>query len=50
VARRKEIEDRLAALKALKDQMDDAAYARDLEQVLIELARVSRAIREKQKQ
>ncbi len=50
VARRKSIEDELAALKAGKNKMDDADYERELERVLTELARVSRAIREKQKQ
>jgi hypothetical protein len=49
VARRKSIEDELAALKAGKDKMADADYERELERVLTELARVSREIREKQK-
>ena len=49
VAQRDGLEAKLAALKASKDSTDPEAYARDLERVLIELARVSRAIREKQK-
>jgi hypothetical protein len=49
VARRDAIETKIAALKAAKDKTDPDAYERDLEQMLIDLARVNRAIREKQK-
>ncbi|MDO8834416.1 MAG: C13 family peptidase [Vicinamibacterales bacterium] len=49
VARRQAIEGELAALKAGKNTRKDADYERELERVLTELARVSRAIREKQK-
>jgi hypothetical protein len=49
VARRDAIEARIAALKAAKDDTDPKKYEADLEQMLIELARVNRSIREKQK-
>jgi hypothetical protein len=49
VARRDALEARIAALKAAKDDTDPKKYEADLEQVLIELARVNRSIREKQK-
>jgi hypothetical protein len=49
VAQRDALEARIAALKAAKDKTDPDKYARDLEQLLIDLARVNRAIREKQK-
>jgi hypothetical protein len=49
VERRDGLEAKIAALKAAKGDTDPAAYARDLEQLLIELARVSRAVREKHK-
>ncbi len=49
VAQRTAIEDRLAKLKAAKEQMDEADYLRQLEQLAIELARTNRTIREKQK-
>lgn len=45
VARRDDLARRVARLVARKDAMAAAAYARELEQALIELARVSRAIR-----
>jgi hypothetical protein len=47
---RRVLEDRIAALKASKEKADPAQYASDLEQLLIDLARTNRAIREKQKQ
>jgi hypothetical protein len=49
VARRDGIEAKIAALRAAKDRTDPAQYERDLEQLLIDLARVNREIREKQK-
>jgi hypothetical protein len=49
VAQRDALEARIVALKAAKDKTDPEKYERDLEQVLIDLARVNRAIREKQK-
>lgn len=49
VAQRDALEARVSALKAGKDKTDPEKYERDLEQVLIDLARVNRAIREKQK-
>jgi hypothetical protein len=49
VAQRDALETRIAALKAGKDKTDPDKYERDLEQLLIDLARVNRAIREKQK-
>lgn len=45
VARREDLARRVARLVARKDALSAAAYARELEQALIELARVSRAIR-----
>jgi hypothetical protein len=49
LGRRKALEDRLAALKAAKETLDASQYERDIEQIMIELARVGRAIREKQR-
>jgi hypothetical protein len=49
VAQRDALESRIAALKAAKDKTDPEKYERDLEQALIDLARVNRAIRERQK-
>ena len=49
MAQRDALEAQVAALKAAKDKTDPEKYERDLEQMLIELARVNRAIREKQK-
>jgi hypothetical protein len=49
VARRDALEARIAALRAAKDKTDPKTYEADLEQMLIELARVNRSIREKQK-
>jgi hypothetical protein len=49
VARRDALETRIAALRAAKDKTDPKTYEADLEQLLIELARVNRSIREKQK-
>jgi hypothetical protein len=49
VAQRDALEARVAALKAAKDKTEPEKYERDLEQALIDLARVNRAIREKQK-
>jgi len=42
------LEDAVATLRARKDAMDPAAYETELEQVLIELARTGRAIRERE--
>jgi hypothetical protein len=47
--KRRALEDRISALKAAKDTTEAAVYERDLEQLLLELARTNRAIREKQK-
>lgn len=49
VAQRDALETKIAALKALKDKTAPEQYERDLEQTLIDLARVNRAIRERQK-
>jgi hypothetical protein len=49
VEQRDAIEAKVSALKAAKDATDPAQYERDLEQLLIDLARASRAVREKQK-
>ncbi len=49
VAQRDALETRIAALKAAKDKTDPEKYERDFEQLLIDLARVNRAIGEKQK-
>jgi len=49
VAERDGVEAKIAALKAAKDKTDPESYERDLEQMLIDLARVNRRIREKQK-
>jgi hypothetical protein len=49
VTRRDALEERISALKATKDSSDPAKYEQELEQLLIDLSRVSRAIREKQK-
>jgi hypothetical protein len=49
IATREAIEERIAALKASKEKTDPAAYAADLERLLIELARTSAAIKEKVK-
>jgi len=49
VAQRDALEAKIAALKAAKGKTDPAKYEQDLEQMLIDLARVNRAIREKQK-
>lgn len=46
---RKALEDRVAALKAGKDKMDEADYAQEMERLLVDLARKSREIREKEK-
>jgi hypothetical protein len=46
---RSALETRIAALRAAKETMEASRYERDLEQVLIDLARTTRAIREKQK-
>ncbi len=47
VARREDLEDRVAGLRSRKSSMHAAEYARELEQVLLELARVSREIRQR---
>ena len=49
VAERDRIEAKVSALKAAKDKTDPDTYERDLERLLIDLARVNRNIREKQK-
>ena len=49
VAQRDALEARIAELKAAKDKTDPEEYERDLERLLIDLARVNRAIRERQK-
>lgn len=46
---RRAIEDRIGALRAAKDRMEEARYEREMEQLLIELARKTREIREKEK-
>jgi hypothetical protein len=46
---RRAIEDRISALKASKGRVDEARYERELEQLLIDLARKTREIREKEK-
>lgn len=46
---RRALENQLAALKAGKEKMDEPEYARELERLLIELARKSREIREREK-
>ena len=45
----KALEGRIAALRAAKATTETAQYERELEQLLVELARTSRAIKEKQK-
>ena len=49
VEQQKALEGRIAALQAAKATMEAAQYERDLEQLLVELARTTRAIKEKQK-
>ncbi len=49
VARREDLEKRLVALQATRDTAEASQYERDFEALMIELARVSRAIRERQK-
>jgi len=49
VEQRQALEDRIAALKASKEKTDPAAYASELERLLIELARTNAAIKEKVK-
>lgn len=46
---RRAIEDRIAALKASKDRLEPAQYQQEMEQLLVELARKSRDIREREK-
>ena len=46
VAQRRALEDEIAALRAQKRSVPQAAYERELERLLIELARVSREIRD----
>jgi hypothetical protein len=45
----KALEGRIAALRAAKGTMEAVQYERDLEQLLVELARTTRAIKDKQK-
>ena len=45
VAERDELEARVAALRQRKGSMETAAYERELERLLVELARTSRAVR-----
>jgi hypothetical protein len=47
VEKRQALEDRIAALKASKDKTEPAAYASELEALLIDLARTNAAIKEK---
>lgn len=47
VARREGLADRVAGLRSRKGSMNAAEYARELEQALVELARVSREIRQR---
>ena len=49
IERREAIEERIAALKASKEKIDPAAYAAELERLLVELARTNAAIKEKVK-
>jgi len=49
VEQQKALEGRIAGLRAAKGTMEAAQYERDLEQLLVELARTTRAIKEKQK-
>jgi hypothetical protein len=49
VEKRQALEDRIAALKASKDKTEPAAYASELEALLIDLARTNAAIKEKVK-
>jgi hypothetical protein len=49
VEQRQALEDRIAGLKASKDKTEPAAYASELERLLIDLARTNAAIREKVK-
>jgi hypothetical protein len=49
VEQRQALEDSIAALTASKEKTDPAAYASELERLLIDLARTSAAIREKVK-
>jgi hypothetical protein len=46
---RRALEDRIAALKAAKAKMEPARYERDLEDLLVALARKTREIRDKEK-
>ena len=46
-AEKRALEARIEALKARKDKMEPEAYARELEALLLELARKSQAVREK---
>jgi hypothetical protein len=47
-ARKRDLERQVAELRARKDAMDPAVYERQLEDLLLELARVNRALRERQ--
>jgi hypothetical protein len=49
VDRRQEMERRLVALQATRETAEASQYERDFEALMIELARVNRAIRERQK-
>ncbi len=49
VAQRDAAEAKVAALTAAKSEIEPERYAQDLERLLIELARVSRALRERQR-
>ncbi len=48
-SRQRELQQTIADLRARKDGMDPEVYERELEQLLLELARVSRTIREREK-
>ena len=45
--KKRDLEDRVARLRLTKDRMKPDEYARDLERLLVDLARTSRAIRER---
>ena len=46
---RRAIEDRIAALKAAREKADPTQYAQEMERLLVELARKTREIREREK-
>ena len=48
--RRRELEQALASLRVRKERIDAVAYQQDLERLLLEMARVGRAIRERERE